>query len=43
MMKSQKPDGFFREHCQFVVDNSSDSVENTYEQIDKGLKEHGFL
>ena len=43
MMKNQKSDGFFREHCQFVVDNSSDNVENTYEQIDKGLKEHGFL
>lgn len=43
MMASQKPDAFFREHCQFLVDNSSDSVENTYEQIDKGMKEHGFL
>ena len=43
MMASQKQDAFFREHCQFIVDNSSDSVENTYEQIDKGMKEHGFL
>ena len=43
MMASQKQDAFFREHCQFIVDNSSDSVENTYEQIDKGMKEHGVL
>lgn len=43
MMANQKSDDFFRKHCQFTVDNSSDSVENTYEQIDKGLKEHGFL
>lgn len=43
IVASQKPDAFFREHCQFIVDNSSDSVENTYEQIDKGMKKHGFL
>lgn len=43
MMANQKPDDFFRKHCEFTVDNSSDCVENTYEQIDKGLKEHGFL
>ena len=43
MMKSQKPDGFFREHCQFTVDNSSDNMQNTYGQIDEGLKRHGFL
>ncbi len=30
-------------HCQFVVDNSSDFIENTYEQIDRGMVEHGFL
>ena len=43
IMAAQKPDEYFREHCQFVVDNSSDNVENTYEQIDKGLREHGIL
>lgn len=43
MMANQKPDAYFREHCQFTVDNSSDNVENTFEQIEKGLKEHGFL
>lgn len=29
--------------CQLVIDNSSDIVQNTYEQMDKGLREHGFL
>lgn len=43
MMKTQLPDAYFREHCQFVVDNSSDNVENTYEQIDEGLRKHGIL
>lgn len=43
MIQAQQPDEFFRKHCQFTVDNSSDNVENTYEQIDKGLKEHGIL
>lgn len=41
--KNQKTDREFRIACQFVVDNSSDILENTYEQIDKGLKEHGFV
>ena len=39
----QKSDEEFRLYCQFVIDNSSDFIENTYEQIDKGLKEYGFL
>lgn len=43
IMKNQLPDGLFFEQCQFVVDNSSDFIENTYEQIDRGLVEHGFL
>lgn len=43
VMINQKPDAFFRKHCQFMVDNSCDNVENTFEQIDKGLNEHGFL
>lgn len=43
MMQSQLPDRYFREHCQFVVDNSSENVENTYEQIDEGLRKHGIL
>ena len=29
--------------CSIASGSSSDFVENTYEQIDKGLREHGFL
>lgn len=43
MMASQRTDAFFRGRCQFVVDNSSGNVQNTFEQIDRGLREHGFL
>lgn len=43
IMRNQLPDEIFRESCQFVIDNSSESVQNTFEQIDKGLREHGFL
>lgn len=43
IMNSQKSDAYFREHCAFVVDNSSDDVENTFKQIDKGLSLHGIL
>lgn len=43
ILKNQKSDEEFRHCCQFVIDNSSDLIENTYEQIDKGLKEYGFL
>lgn len=41
--KKQLSDKEFREHCQFVVDNTGEIVENTYEQIDRGLIEHEFL
>lgn len=43
ILKNQKTDAQFRTACQFVIDNSSDILENTYEQIDKGLKEHEFV
>ncbi len=43
IMKNQLSEKQFFEHCQFVVDNSSDFIENTYEQMDRGLIEHGFL
>lgn len=43
ILKNQQKDAVFREYCQFVVDNSSDFVENTFEQIDRGLVENGFL
>lgn len=41
--KKQLSDEEFRSHCQFVVDNTGEIVENTYEQIDRGLIEHEFL
>lgn len=43
VLKNQKSDQEFRRFCQFVIDNSSDNVENTYKQIDRGLNTHGFL
>ena len=43
ILKNQQKDSVFRKSCQFVVDNSSDFVDNTFEQMDRGLKEHGFL
>lgn len=43
ILRNQLSDKRFRDACQFVVDNSSTIVENTYEQIDRGLIEHGFL
>lgn len=43
ILSNQKTDAQFRAACQFVIDNSSDSLEITYEQIDKGLKEHEFV
>ena len=42
-MGNQLDESEYRAKCNFVIDNSSDFVENTYEQIDKGLREHGFL
>ena len=43
MLAIQKNECDFRAACQLVIDNSSDIVQNTYEQMDKGLREHGFL
>jgi len=43
IMENQLPKMEFLKRCQFIVDNSSDFVENTYKQIDKGLVEHGFM
>lgn len=43
VMRNQLKDGEYRKKCKFVIDNSSDFMENTYKQIDKGLIEHGFL
>lgn len=43
IMANQLSDEEYREKCQFVIDNSSDFVENTFKQINEGLVEHGFL
>lgn len=43
MMQRQQPDGFFRERCQLVIDNSGDRVEDTYAQVDAGLRERNFF
>lgn len=43
IMKNQMADEEYRRRCKFVIDNDSDFVENTLEQIDRGLMEHGFL
>lgn len=43
IMRNQMSEEEYRRRCKFVIDNSSDFMENTYEQIDKGLMEHGFL
>ena len=43
VMANQREEEGYRKECKLVIDNSGDFVENTYEQIDKGLREHGFL
>ncbi|MDY3250790.1 MAG: dephospho-CoA kinase [Candidatus Choladocola sp.] len=43
IMGNQMKDAGYRARCKFVIDNSGNIVENTYEQIDKGLIEHEFL
>lgn len=43
IMKNQMSEEQYREKCNLVIDNSSEFVENTYEQIDEGLIRHGFL
>lgn len=43
IMQNQMSDSAFRACCKVVIDNSGNIVDNTYEQIDKGLIEHGFL
>ncbi|MDO4345533.1 MAG: dephospho-CoA kinase [Eubacteriales bacterium] len=43
ILKNQKTEKEFQEECQFTVDNSNDILENTYEQIDRGLREHEFV
>lgn len=42
MFAAQRSDLSFREHTQFVIDNSSDIVQNTFEQIERGMKGRKF-
>ncbi|MDO4475842.1 MAG: dephospho-CoA kinase [Lachnospiraceae bacterium] len=43
IMAAQKPEVYYRSRCQLTVDNSGDDPAQAWEQIDRGLKEHGFL
>lgn len=43
VMKNQLKEDEYRRKCNFVIDNCADFMENTYDQMDKGLVEHGFL
>lgn len=43
IMKNQLPESEFFARSHFVVDNNSDFMENTFEQIDKGMVEHGIM
>jgi len=40
---SQRSEESFRALTQFTIDNSEEFVENTYGQIDEGLRTHGLL
>ena len=39
IMAKQRSDAYFRGHCDLVIDNSSDDVENTYVQVDAALQD----
>ena len=43
IMANQMKDSGYRARCSVVIDNSSAIVENTYDQIDQQLIEHGFI
>ncbi len=43
IMSRQLSDETFSARCALTVDNSDENVQNTYDQIDKGLRTHGFL
>lgn len=40
MFRSQRSETSFREHTQLTIDNTSDIVQNTYEQLEDGLRSH---
>ena len=43
MIAAQPSEDFFRQNTQLTIDNSSDNLNDTYRQIDRGLMTHGFL
>lgn len=43
IMANQMKESGYRARCSVVIDNSSTIVENTYDQIDQRLIEHGFI
>ena len=43
MFASQPEEFYFREHSDLTIDNSSEDVQNTYEQIDRGIIQNGVL
>lgn len=43
IMSRQLSDEVFAQRCALTVDNSDENVQNTYDQMDKGLRTHGFL
>lgn len=43
MMSRQKDDGWYRSRCDYVIDNSSDHPEDTFRQIEEGLRVNGLL
>lgn len=43
VMAAQRDEEFYLSHCDLVIENGTDSPEDTFRQIDRGLKEHGFL
>lgn len=43
ILRAQKSEEEFRRLCDFVVDNSGGDLKYTYEQIDRGIREHEFV
>lgn len=43
ILREQKSDAEFLQACDYVIDNSGNDLENTYGQIDRGIREHEFM
>ncbi len=42
IMAAQKSSVYFQKQCDLTIDNSSENIENTFKQIEEGLKIHGI-